>query len=398
MSILLKKGFSKGVVHPAGVMLGSILLVACGGSDGDSNDGSTSTPPEENNTTLSQIIDASDYADFTYFNLDTNQVVALTAEEAKASKDWHVGFRRTAIILNGGTSGSGNVAGALAVAQEDFYSDNEPNASVFLNATPASELEHLTSDIDLTDLTYQVDTFSYAVSGSGETNGTSLDMGWYNYDFTTHAISPNTNNMWLLKSASGDSYARFSTQSLEYGDALNVTFNFDVQAKNTNQFVDNSAAFTASIPSTGGNACFDFDSNSNVDCEVSTDWDLQLVIQGRNFILKTNSGPSGEGNGGAFGPILTSDKSTYLSGTTTASGTDISSHYLGDSNAGIFSDQSWYAYNLEGGHKLWPNYRVYLIDTDQTDEQSTQYKLQVTNYYSDTGVSGHPNIRFQDAN
>ena len=399
MSVLLKTGFSKAIVCPTSVILGSILLVACGGGgDGGSNDANTATPPEENNSTLSQIMDASDYDAFTYFNFDTNQVVELTAEEAKTSQNWHIGFRRTEIVLNGGTSGSGNVAGALAAVQADFYNQEEPNASVFLNATPEAELEHLTSTIELTDLVYQTDAFSYAVSGSGETQGTSLDMGWYNYDFTTHVISANTNNMWLLKSSTGDSYARFSTQSLEYGDELTVTFSFDVQAKDTHQFVDNSATFTASIPNTGGKACFDFDTNRSVDCDLNENWDLQLVLQGRDFILKTNSGPSGAGRGGAFGPILISDKSTYLSGTTTATGADISRHYVGDSNAGIFSDQSWYAYNLEGGHKLWPNYRVYIIDTDQTDEQSTQYKLQVTNYYSDTGVSGHPNIRFQDAN
>ncbi|MCZ2721285.1 HmuY family protein [Marinomonas sp. 15G1-11] len=396
MSIQFKRDLPKRILYPTSVLLGSIVLVACGGgSDGDNG---TTTDPETHPSSLSQIIDASDYTEFTYFNLNTNNVVELTEEEAKASTDWHIGFRRSSIILNGGTSGGGQVAGALAVSQEGFYQNGEADPNVFLNASPEAELEHLTADIDLSSLSYQTDTFSYAITGSGEISGTTLDMGWYNYDFTTHAISANTNNMWLLKSAAGDSYARFSTQTLEYGDALKVTFVFDVQTAGTNQFVDNNAVFTASIPNTGGKACFDFDNSRNVDCETNTDWDVQLVLQGRDFILKTNSGPSGEGSGGAFGPFLTTEKTTYVSGTTTSAGTDISRHYLSDSNEGIFSEQSWYAYNLSNGHKLWPNYRVYVIDTDQTDALSPQYKLQITNYYSDTGVSGYPNIRFQDAN
>ncbi|MFT2112444.1 HmuY family protein [Marinomonas sp. 2405UD68-3] len=397
---------SKCILYPCSLTAGAILLVACGGggsADGgessSNNEGDPSTVLSESDQSLSSnIIDASDYVNYAYFNLDTNQVVELTEEEAKTDTNWHVGFRRSSIILNGGTSGAGQVSAALVTPQDDFYIEGDANNSVFLNATPEAELNHLTSDVDVSALTYQADTFSYAVVGTGTTTGTLMDLGWYNYDVATHSISANTDNMWLLKSASGDSYARFSTQTLNYTETLDVTFRFDVQAQGSNQFVDNNASFSASIPKTGGQACFDFDTNTNVDCRVNEDWDLQLQLEGRDFLLKTNSGPSGGGSGGAFGPFLISEKDTYVSGAMTSTGADISRHYESDSNAGIFLDQSWYAYNLEGNHKLWPNYRTYVINTNDADTESTQYKLQITNYYSDTGESGHPNIRFQEAN
>src|SRR5690554_4154883 len=119
----------------------SLALVACGGGGGGS-DNSIDDKPDGGSGGGSgaveyqqQVVDARN--GYTYLNLTTGETVAADAE-------WHMAFSRSNIQLNGGASGNGKVAGALAVAQDDFYTGAgvaDPN--VFMNATADAELEHL---------------------------------------------------------------------------------------------------------------------------------------------------------------------------------------------------------------------------------------------------------------
>jgi hypothetical protein len=100
----------------------------------------------------------------------------------------------------------------------------------------------------------------------------------------------------------------------------------------------------------------------------STEWDLAFS----GWDVFTNSGPSGDGNGGAFGPL---DDLVFLSDSAP------SVPFLDpDETAGAFRD--WYDY--EGGtHILWSRYHVYGV------RSGTQlFKLQVLGYYGE--ISGTP--------
>lgn len=374
-----------------------VYLPGCVGSGSGSNtvdNGSNRSGEEGTPQFNSAILDASDYDNYTYFNLDTGEALSLSAAEAATSTDWHIGLRRYGVILNGGDSGPGNVKGAIAATQADFYLDDEPNDSVFLNATAASELEHLLASYDASALSFVADTKSAAISAPETMNGTNIDMGWFNYNVATHAITLNDQNWWLLRSSAGDSYAIFHATSLSYDstDGLSVNFEFDVQPKDVDTFTSN-ATFEASIPAAGGENCFDFDSDTTVACD-DANWDLKLEVVGRNWNLWVNGGISGNGNGGAFGHLEDAVAATYTSATTSPTGESIAFLYSADASAGIFESSPWYEYDLEGRHQLWPNYRVYLIDTDSSNEDAAQYALQITTYYADNGVSGFPRIRY----
>ncbi|PIE43447.1 MAG: hypothetical protein CSA50_04865 [Gammaproteobacteria bacterium] len=387
-------------LHPltlSAVTAATLVLSGCGGSSSDDNDRPSVTPDPSDNTNSFQesMLDATSYTDYTYFNLDTGKTVDLSPEAAKSDLTWHIGFRRNEVILNGGASGAGNVSAALVADQNDFYdSEGEALANVFLNATKESELEHLLADADTTGLQYQQDKIVAAIRGTGTMAGDLMDLGWYYYNPATHALSANPDNWWLLRSAAGNSYARFHCESLVFSpqEGLTASFAFDIQSADTSQFAT-SGLFTASIPAGGGSSCFDFDSGNSVDCSDAT-WDLKLEIEGRDWHLWINGGNSGNGKGGAFGPFTTAEANAYTSGNLSAEGVSIDSHYTQDTSAGLFLDAPWYGYNFQGRHQLWPNYRVYIIDTDTTDPNANQYKLQITNYYSDAGASGHPNIRY----
>lgn len=378
----------------------SCLLTGCGGSSSDNGTGLVEDVDRDADTPIEGVseanINATDYAAYRYFNLESGEELELTEVEASASTDWHIAFRRSAIKLNGGTSGPGAVAAALVAEQTDFYdAEDEPDSTVFLNATAESELEHLTASYDAPD-ELVVDELVTSLQGSGDVTGTQMDMGWYWYDFTSHQISLNDSNGWLLRSGEGNSYARFRATELNYDrvTGLAVTFDFDVQVGDTDQF-SSTAQFMAQVDSAGGESCFDFDANATVPCSGSQ-WDLKLGIEGRDWYLHSNGGISGEGEGAAFGPIAwVEDLETYTSATIAPSGDSIAFHYSEDSSSGVFEADSWYAYNLTGAHKLYPNYRVYWIDADTESETSAKFLLQVTGYYSEAGEGGNPSIRWK---
>lgn len=381
-------------------LIGSAVLSGCSSSSDPAPSANPDTTPKANSKTVR--IDASSSSNYSYYNLVRGEQVALTAEQAASSSDWHIGFRRNGVILNGGSSGAGSVQGAVAAAQTDFYSDNAPNSSVFLNATADSEQEHLDATYEASAQSFVADSHKAAIQGSGKVTGGIHDFGWFNYNPAGHgspqidAFSLNDQNWWFIRSNTGTSYAKFHATAFNYtsGGNLEVTFAFDVQAAGLSQFAS-TATFNASVPSSGGSACFDFDANTDVDCSTEA-WDLKLEIAGRNWNLWTNGGISGDQNGAAFGPHDNATAAQYSSATTAPnSGTDISRHYVADANASVFTENAWYAYNLEGNHKLWPNYRTYLIDTDSTDDSAEVYKLQIINYYNDANASGHPSFRYQ---
>lgn len=391
----------KRYTHRAALAVTTVLALAgCGHDDGTSTTSSNNTSTTPATTVKSATVDATSTTDYRYFNLATGQVVTLTEAEAATSTAWHIAFRRSGIKLNGGTSGSSKVAGALLVPQSDFYEADgtTPKSNVFLAATAASELEHLTGTLPSAG-TLTSDSITTALAGSGAAVTGQLDMGWYWYNPTTHAITVNDSNGWLLRSAesgSDTSYARVRATALSYNPStgLDVTFAFDVQPAGTTQFTS-SASFNAHVDAAGGETCFDVTSNATVACTTTT-WDIKLGVSGRNWYLRSNGGVSGSGNGAAFGPHAWSDLNTYTSATTAPTGASIAGHYVKDSSSGIFAQQAWYAYNLDGTHKLHPSYRVYLVASDKDDSTKPRYALQVTSYYNDTGTSGHVSLRWRE--
>lgn len=381
----------------AGLAL-ALMLAGCGGGGSDSGSSSGDTPANLQDPFSQATINATSNTAYTYFNLTTGETVSISDAEADSSTDWHIAFRRYNVKLNSGASGPGNVKGAVVAPQDDFYtSTGEPDASVFLNVTPDSELEHLlatyTAPATLVD-----EAVNTVLEGSGAQVGMMFDFGWYWYNLTNHSLSANSENGWLLRSGEGNSYARIRATDLSYATAtgLAATFEFDVQPAGASQF-ETTATFDMNIAAGGGEACFDFDTDANVACD-GTDWDLKVGVAGRSFYLRSNGGASGSGSGAAFGPFeWEGDLDQYTSATTDPSGAAISFLYSQDSTGGVFVDADWYAYGLDGNHKLHPNYRVYWIDTDSTDTTAPKYAMQIVSYYNVAGASGYITLRWVDA-
>ncbi len=374
------------------IMLGT--LVGCGGgSNGNDLDPNEGSAKQDNAITINATAGgrgaaADDPANkYTYFNLATKAVVELSDAEAATSSDWHIAFKRTSIKLNGGVAGPGSVTGVLAAAQDDFYDvKGDPDNSVFLNASATSELATLNGVTSINGLALVEDRNIPYIKGDGSSDG------WWLYAGPpTHVVSANADLWWLIKSATADSYAKFNVTHIVQ-TTRDITLDLFIQGTADSEFSSTATAWTAAIGAAGGSRCFDIDSVAQVDCSTAaTDWDIKVEVVAQSWNIWTNGGVSGSGSGGAFGSFETTDIVNYVSGTVNTSGTDISAMYGQDSAGGVFKDNSWYAYNLEANSKLWPNYRVYIIDTG-----SVQYKLQMLSFYDAAGTSGMLKFRYQN--
>ncbi|MCU0657555.1 MAG: hypothetical protein MUF64_20525 [Polyangiaceae bacterium] len=96
-------------------------------------------------------------------------------------------------------------------------------------------------------------------------------------------------------------------------------------------------------------------------------WDLAA----EGFQLFTNSGPSGAGQGSAFGPFAAEEFATVVQVPLT----------FPDRSGGAFLD--WYAYEGAPAHVLWSRYHVHLVR-----DGARAWKVQILGYYGE--IDGAP--------
>jgi len=317
---------------------------------------------------------------YSYFNFDSGGVVNLTDAEAQTSNDWHIAFKRTKPKLNGGDSGPGEVKAALADSQDDYYAaDGKPNNSVFLNATAEQELSSFNTVTSADGLEFKADHKSPEIIGDGG------EKSWFSYDPQTHAITANPDAWNIVRGAAGDSYSTLHVTNIIQADNQ-ITVEMFIQGKDETAFNTTPTTYTANLGAEGGAKCFDFDTQSELDCTTAAaDWDIQIEVSGRDWNIWTNGGLRGDGSkGGRFGTVGVDTIGNYPDAASVPK-------FFVDAPSGQLLDQDtrWYAYSLEGKHKIWPNYRVYVIDTG-----ATKYKLQVLRYYNEAAISGWITLRY----
>jgi hypothetical protein len=390
------------------------LMGGCGGGGGCSNGGGGGAGGGNGgggnggggggtNETINLLIDASaggvsaepgDPANkYTYLDLSAGEVVDLTDEQAQDSTNWDIAFKRSTVILNGGVSGPGAVSGFFTGNNSEAYDSNgDAIFDWFAAATADSELEDFeiisSSDVPLDGegnpdaSVFTSDVPSLVIVGDGTSEG------WWLYDFQTHVVSANPDSWWIIRSDTGETYVKFHVTEIAY-DITNQIFDITIEsviqnAGETSFTTPHTATF--SIPEGGGSVYFDYETLAPV--PSSADWDLRVGYDPatRLFSMYTNGGLSGPGSGGAF-PIG-NEPDAYTNGADTSQ----IPFYFTDSAGGIFVDSIWYAYNLTGNdHQLWPNYRVYLIQTE-----GEVYKFQILSYYHpQTTQSGWFAVRFE---
>ena len=329
----------------------SFAAAACSDSD-------LAGPTTDDVQTLT--VDASGGWGFVAFNGEDARAVSVS--DRSSSDVWDLGFFATSVMLNGGAAGPAGVVGHCLCQ----------NAS----ATDA-DLMAMTAESEMADF----EAVTAAAIPTGEDAWTSDALapaidGWYSYNPSTHVVSAAPENVWKVRTASGEAYAKFHVTGVANGTqqhAGEVTFEYALQPSAGAAF---EAARTETVDLSSGPVPFDLETRSVV--AATAEWDL--LFDG--YDVRVNGGVSGTGAAGAV-----------LAGETFAEITDASDVpaqvYAGDAFGGVFDDHSWYRYNLDGRHQIWPTYDVYLIRRGDA-----VYKVQLTSYYGPSGDSRQITFRY----
>jgi hypothetical protein len=154
-------------------------------------------------------------------------------------------------------------------------------------------------------------------------------------------------------------------------------------------FFEAEASSNFEINTADENTCFDIESNAVVTCDTEA-WDIALIDG--EFAL--NGGDSGTGEAAGYGPLTAAELEEY------PDSSELTPYqFTQDLFSGLFGNSPWQSYAVNAtdsvtDHGIYPNFRVYLIDTDTTTDTDDIIKLQITNYYSSEGASGHISIRY----
>ena len=288
-------------------------------------------------------VDASSTTAWTYLSAKSG---VLTIATPATSNDWDLAIRRTQLQTNSGSSGAGKGGARLA-----------PAGATYDETTRATTIG-FDSDALLPIA---------GPPGSGESSQNPTLANWYDYDQTTHVVTPKA-VVYLLRTASGE-YAKLQLTSYSDGkytlrlqpivrSVETVTLAVDASSTTTWSYVSLRAGrvVTVAAPATDGS------------------WDL--AIQRTNF--QTNSGTSGAGLGGAGDPKVT-DLGDIVSSGMASFSADALIPVAGPPGSGSVSGNpilaNWYDYD-QTTHVVTPKNAAFLVRT--ADGGDT--KLKITTY------------------
>ena len=336
-----------------------LILAAC---ESDSNG------PGSNNDSGEIAVDASSTTAFAFVSLDEGEVVSV--DDPATSTAWDLALRRFEVRLNGGVSGSKDVVGY------NLRNHENDTPEEILALTP----ENTEAEFEAVDES-AIPTASSFIADGLEENG----LGWLSFGPTGPVANPAA--AWKVRTAAGN-YAVVRATGLTIGgtDPQSAELEtVDLEWRYQPAGGALGAVQTATIDLTAGNTAIDFATGAVV-APSGCNWDLQASAL--EFSLTLNDAC----DAGSF-PI--DQAVTTLEEITDASDASEYGGFLaGRVGAVPFSSSlddpaAPFLYNLAGDNRLSPTFNIYLVQVGDA-----VYKVQLTGYYSDTGASGHPTIRY----
>lgn len=320
------------------------------------------TAPEDEFVEGTLSLNASSATDFVYISLADGGSVVQPSDPT-TSTDWDLAIRRYSAKLNGGVAGPGTVRGAEL--------GNNANATaeevVAFTQDDADAAFEAVTEADIAGVTFRAD-------------GLIADMGgpWFRFDGQAGTLVANPGAAWKLATADG-SHGVFRVVELDM--AGNAPLGATVEVRHQPSGGSLGTSELIEVDFLQGAGYIDLSSGA-LSSSTGCDWDIALTPA---FSIDINTGCSA----GTF-PLDSTDDFTQL---TAADDAPEYGPFLStisgalpatiDDAAGLF----WYG--IEGNNRMWPTYNVFLVEVG-----AAVYKLQVTDYYSTTGDSGYPTVRF----
>lgn len=338
--------------------IATLVLTGCGSDSSSSDDkNDVDNSGDVAHKSVSGLDGRTTYA---YYDLDNQTELSLTAEEAKSNTEWDVAFNGVNVILNGGHSGAGNVEAYFTGNNADFVDDaGAPIKDKFVNATPETELADFTainSENIPAESEFDTDTFK-----------TIFGSNFYVYNFVDHSLSENDSQKYLVSTEEGHyivratSLSNLDDQSQVTRGITELTLGVQFKANSAENFTDEQLVV---LPECNSQSYVDLTTFG-----VVTDadgWDLTVFCNDVEIQLGDGAKAYAYDNEEDWLAVLDSLGTPYEQYSFEADGAET---FFGDKHG-------WFAYDLNGEHKIWSQYGVYLVKTD-----TATYKLQITSYY-----------------
>lgn len=353
------RGFSSVSIRVARVATAAAAMFALGACEDEANptgpDGTTGEAPINTVVTTSPLNGTS--ADtLIAFSLAKNGIVPK-------SGDWDILLRRYEIRVNSAaTAGaaSKNVT-AYALNNNKTKTDAEVLAFTVDNTLAAFDAVRATS-----------------IPAESEFKADRLEENKYGYLLLNGAPVVNSAAFWKVKTANGG-YAAFRATAIAYGQTgLLTSLTLETRVQNGSTL---GAVQTFVVPFTGATRNISLVTNAAV-TPSGCNWDISVDPRAFEMTVNTACGV-GTSPGGS---------SPTFANATSASDAPQYSPYIAELYGPIpnsISDLGApFRYNLQGTNRLHPTFNIYLIKSG-----TKVYKLQVINYYNESGAGGYPTLR-----
>lgn len=341
------------VLRAALLILPTLALAACeSDSSGPSNAAATGVIQ----------VNASSSTAYAYLRFEGDSAVVVANPGAT---EWDLALRRYTVRLNGGVGGTKGVLGF------NLANNATTDTATLLGFTPANTLAAFEA-IGASDIPADNQFTSEALGPDF--------ASWFRFDPTTNGLIANPQAAWKLERPNGAGYALFRVARIVATQSTldSVTFEWRL----ADQSGALGAAQSQTIGTTGGLAGVNVGSGAAVDASAGCGWDLMADV---TFVVTINAGCGG----GTF-PL---DVTETFAGATAADDAPAYGPFLAQLSGPVpssFSDpEAPFLYDLAGDQRLSPTFNTYLIKVGVA-----VYKVQLTDYYSDTGQSGYPTVRY----
>lgn len=337
------------------------LGIALGGCE---SDGTGPNPPL--NVVGTTELDASSATQFVYFDLAAGTVIQVA--DPGTSSAWDLAVRRYEMRLNGGAMGPKGVSG------HNLANNASATAQQVLAFTPENQLPAFQA----------IGEPSIPAVGAFVEEGLAENpLGWLSFG----ATGPVANGRaWKLRRTTGGGHAAFRTSALtlsgsnpQTAQLATVTIQWRYQPPGGTLGAEQQVTLSAGSP----NPALDLATGTPGPAQ-GCGWDIRA---NPDFSLTVNSAC----NVGTF-PLDASQEFNAL--TQAGDALQYGAFLAGLSGAVPFATSldnplGPFLYNLASDNRLSPTFNTYLIKVGDA-----VYKAQLTGYYSATGSSGYPTLRF----
>jgi hypothetical protein len=328
--------------------------VACESEADPSGPSDTPTSLTLNEIATAGPLNASSTDTLVFFSFKAGKLVAPTA-------DWDIALRRYEVRLNGGVTGTKGVLG-YSLQNNKAATDADVLAMTVAGTLPAFDAVRETQ-----------------IPGDAVFQSDRLVEDNTAYVSFAGAPSANATAYWKVRTANGG-YALMRVTAIAYnqtGSLTSITIESRVQTGATV-----GAALQVVVPIAGAPVNVSLVTNAAV-AASGCNWDVQVNPQ--SFAMTLNAACSAGTYPGPASPL-------FANATSASDATQYGAFLAGLAGPipnSVTDASAPFRYNLSNTNRLHPAFNTYLIK-----DGVTVYKLQVINYYSESGASGFPTIRY----